>query len=209
MESKPAVPNPLAVLKSKKNPRLYTLEEYLDKEAKAKDKHEYFNGKILKMPYARGPHNEIAANVIAAFKTAFKNLNQVYRIFASDQKIYFPELNYGVYADTLVVSEQPAYFDDGELLLINPLIVVEILSKSTQSYDRSGKFEEYKTLPSFLEYVLIRQDKYEVETRFREEPDLWRETIVSDLSSSFPLRSVGCSIALSDVYEHIVFEKGS
>jgi Uma2 family endonuclease len=196
--------NPLAKLKPKKQPRQYSLEEYLQREAKALNKHEYFNGKIVKMPYARGPHNEIAANIIAAFKFAFKQLGSTYRIFASDQKIYFPELNYGVYADTLVVSEAPSFYDDGQLLLTNPLIVVEILSKSTQAYDRSGKFEEYKTLPSFREYVLVRQDKYEVETRFREEPNLWRETIVTDLHATFPLRSVGCAIALEDVYEHIV-----
>ena len=195
--------NPLAALKSKKAARLFTLEEYLRREARATEKHEYFNGKITPMPEARGPHNEIAANVIAAFKTAFRQLDKTYRIFASDQKIYFPELNYGVYADTLVVCEEPAYYDDGELLLTNPLIVVEVLSKSTQAYDRAGKFEEYKTLPAFREYVLVRQDKYEVETRFREAPDLWRETRTTDLNAAFPLRAVGCSIALRDVYEHI------
>lgn len=196
--------NPLAALNPKKAARLFTLEEYLRLEARATEKHEYFNGKITPMPYARGPHNEIAANVIAAFKTAFRQLDKIYRIFASDQKIYFPELNFGVYADTLVVSEEPAYYDDGQLLLTNPLIVVEVLSKRTQSYDRTGKFEEYKTLPSFREYVLVRQDKYEVETRFREAPDLWRETTTTDLKAAFPLRSVGCSIALRDVYEHVV-----
>ncbi|MBL7774803.1 MAG: Uma2 family endonuclease [Saprospiraceae bacterium] len=203
MESKSARGNPLAILPRSKKQRLYTLEEYLRKEAQSTEKHEYFNGKITKMPYARGPHNEIAANVIAAFKTAFKPLKKTYRIFSSDQKIYFPELNYGAYADTLVVSESPQYFDDQELLLINPLIVVEILSKSTQAYDRVGKFDAYKTLPSFQEYVLIRQDRYEVETRFREEPNLWRETLVRDAYASITLQSVDISLSLADIYEHI------
>lgn len=203
MPTEATLSKPLAALKPSKPVRLYTLEEYLRREARSVDKHEYFNGKIIKMPYARGPHNEIAANVIAAFKLAFKPLERTYRIFASDQKIYFPELNYGVYADTLVVSEAPTFYDDGQLLLTNPLIVVEVLSKSTQGYDRTGKFEEYKTLPSFREYVLVRQDRYEVETRFREAPDLWRETVTTDLDATFPLRAAGCSIALRDVYEHV------
>ena len=206
MDSKAANSNPRAVLPLPKKDRLYTLEEYLRREAKSADKHEYFDGKIVKMPYARGPHNEIAANVIAAFKNAFKNLKQTYRVFASDQKIYFPELNFGVYADTLVVSEKLLYFDQNSLLLINPLLVVEILSKSTQTYDRAGKFDLYKTLPSFREYLLIRQDTLGIESWYREEPDLWRETIVTDLDSTLYLKSVGCSIALSDVYEHIRFD---
>lgn len=81
--------------------------------------------------------------------------------------------------------------------------MVEVLSKSTQKHDRTSKFDLYKSLPSFREYVLIRQDKYEVEIWFREEPNLWRETIVTGLAASFLLASVGCRIALADVYEHI------
>ena len=128
-----------------------------------------------------------------------------YRIFSSDQKIYFPELNHGSYADALAVSEKPEYWDDNQLLLVNPLLVVEVLSDSTEAYDRQGKFAKYKTLPSFREYVLVKQDKYHVETWFRQEPGLWRETIVTDPGAAIELRSLGCVISLADIYENIEF----
>ena len=183
--------------------RTYTLEEYLIKEAKSVDKHEFINGQIIKMPYARGPHNIITINMSTALDNALEQLEKNYIVFPSDQKIYFPSLNDGVYADALAVSEKPQYWDDQDLLLINPIIVVEVLSKSTQKYDRTGKFDKYKTLESFREYVLIRQDKCYAEVWFREEPGLWRETILTDLSQDLPLRSVGVFIPMKRIYKNI------
>lgn len=201
MQSGSASVNPLAVLKPRKKSKTYTLEEYLRREARSVHKHEYYNGKIIRMPYAKGPHNIIAANVITALNNAIESLDKDFTVFTSDQKIYFPELNYGVYADTLAVAEKPLYRDEEQLLLINPVLVVEVLSKSTESYDRHGKFDEYKTLPSFSEYVLVRQDKVYVETRFRREPGLWQETIVTEPSGHIRLQSIGCSISLGQIYK--------
>lgn len=198
--------NPRAVLKPKRPARQYTLEEYLRREEKSVDKHEYYDGKIIKMPYAKGPHNIIAANVTGALKAAIRAAKKPLIVFGSDQKIYFPDLNYGVYADTLVVCEKPIYWDDNSLLLTNPLLVVEVLSKSTESYDRSGKFDEYKTLNALREYVLIRQDRIHAESWFRESPGRWQETIVTDRQESLLLPSIGCSIALEDIYEFVHIE---
>lgn len=196
----PAVPE-----EKVKTPRWVSLAEYVRREARHVHKYEYLDGKIVRMPYAKGPHNEISMNIGTAIKNAVKALPRTYRIFSSDQKIYFPELNHGSYADALAVCEQPEYWDEHQLLLINPLLVVEVLSDSTKSYDRNGKFAKYKTLPSFREYVLVKQDKCHVETWFRQEPGLWRETIVTDPTGHIELQSLGCSIALADVYEHIEF----
>lgn len=194
-----------APIKKTKTPRWVSLKEYLKREAKSVEKHEYQNGKIVRMPYARGPHNEISMNIGATIKNAVRNLPKKYRIFSSDQKIYFPELNHGSYADALAVSEKPEYWDDNQLLLINPLLIVEVLSDSTESYDRQGKFAKYKTLPSFREYVLVKQDKCHVETWFRQEPGLWRETIVTDPKGTIDLQSLGCAVSLADIYENIEF----
>ncbi len=79
-------------------------------------------------------------------------------------------MNYGVYADALVICEKPVFYDEFKLLLINPLLVVEVLSKSTEGYDRKGKFEEYKTLPIFQEYLPVKQNQFRVESLYREEP---------------------------------------
>ena len=192
-------------LKLTKKERFVTLKEYVLWEAKKADKYEYHNGKIVKMAYARGPHNEISVNISTALKNAIRQLQKKYRVYSSDQKIYLPEVNHGLYADTVSVFESPQYWDDDNLLLINPLLIVEVLSKSTQRYDREGKFELYKTLPSFKEYVLIRQDTCEVETRFREEPNLWRYTEITDPAGIVHLRSMGCDILIRDIYENIEF----
>jgi Uma2 family endonuclease len=183
--------------------RTYSLEEYLRKEAKSKYKHEFINGQIVRLPYAKGPHNIISANISAQMVIQFDQSNQHFIVFSSDQKIYFPSLNVGVYADALAVCEQPLYWDDEELLLINPIIVVEVLSKSTSRYDRTGKFEKYKTLESFKEYVLVRQDQHYVETWHQLEKGLWKETIVTDLSASVSLASVGIEIAMERIYKNV------
>lgn len=198
--------NPLAVLKPVKQPRRYTLEEYLRREEKSLERHEYYDGTIIRLPMARGTHNIIAANTITALNNALESAPKKYLVFSSNQKIYLPPLNFGLYPDALVVCEKPLYWDENEVLLINPILIVEVLSKSTSAYDRGDKFSEYKTLPSFKEYVLIEQTEYKVESRFREEPDLWRETIVADPSGKISLKSIGCSLPLSKVYKNIEFK---
>lgn len=185
-----------------RNQRNYTLEEYLRKEAKSVEKHEFINGKIVKMPYAKGPHNIISANMTAEFILAFRQKETNYCVFGSDQKIFFPSLNEGVYADCLAVSEVPQYWDNKELLLLNPLIIVEVLSDSTAAYDRKGKFNKYKTLDSFKEYVMIRQDKCYAEVWYRERPGLWHETIIEDINVKIPLQSVDIEIDMKMIYHN-------
>jgi Uma2 family endonuclease len=183
--------------------RKYTLEQYLEKEAKSIEKHEFINGQIIKMPYAKGPHNIIAANMMAQLINKTESLVKNFTVFTSDQKVYFPSIDAGVYADALAVCEEPLYWDDNQLLLINPIVVVEVLSKSTSKYDRTGKFDKYKTLESFKEYVLIRQDECYAEVWYRESPGHWQETIVTDIKGELPLQSIGISILMEKVYRNV------
>ena len=195
--------NPLAVLQPEKKRKLFTLQEYLRLEEKSDELHEYYDGIIIKLPMARGPHNIITANVISAINFFIIQENQPFLVFGSQQKVYLPELNYGVYPDALAVSEKPIYFEGNDLLLINPILIIEVLSKSTSKYNRTGKFEEYKTLGSFREYVLIDHKKNRVETHFREEHDLWREKKYTDLNDDVILKSIGCSISMKMIYRNI------
>ena len=130
-----------------------------------------------------------------------------YFVMNSQQLVYLPELNFSLYPDVLVVCETPKYFDNNEVLLINPILIVEVLSKSTGKYDRTTKFDEYKTLDSFKEYVLIDQKKCHVETRFQEEPHLWREHTYTELTEKIMLKSVDCSIDMGMIYRKIEFKK--
>ncbi len=202
----PSSENQLAVIKSPVQPRLYTLGEYLQREARSSERHEYFNGQILRVPTAHIPHNTIIANTVTAIKIAVKSLPQTYRVLSGQQKVYLPQLNFALYPDVLVVCETPVSWGDNDELLVNPLLIVEVLSKSTKKYDRGEKFSAYKTLDSFREYVLIDPTQCRVESRFREEPDLWRDTIITELVETFPLRSLGCGISMADIYEYIQFE---
>ncbi len=191
----------------KKPVRTYTLEEYLRREAKAIDKHEFINGQIIKMPFAKGPHNIIAMNTSIEVSNRMEAIERNVVVFGSDQKVYFPSLDEGVYADTLAVCDKPLYWDDQELLLINPILIVEVLSKSTQKYDRVGKFEKYKTLESFKEYVMIRQNEAYAEVWYRERPGLWHETIVTDMAASIPLQSLGIELPMQRIYRNVNISK--
>lgn len=195
--------SPLAVLKPKKASRVYTLEEYLRKDERSPERLEYYNGKIIQIPMARGPHNIITANTITILNNKINEIDADFTVFTNNQKVYLPALNYGLYPDALVVSESPKYWDENEVLLTNPLLIVEVLSKSTHKYDRQEKFEEYKTLPSFREYVLIDQTKMQVETRFREEPDLWRFKTYTNPEEPILLKSIGCSINMPAIYKKV------
>ena len=195
-------------LKLSRPVRRYTLEEFLEKEAKSAYKHEFIDGQIFKMPYAKGPHNIISANMVTEMNINLRKLEKNYVIFPSDQMVYFPSLDQGVYADALAVCEKPLYWDDNQLLLINPIIVVEVLSKSSgtppaSKYDRTGKFDKYKTLESIREYVLIRQDECYAEIWYRESPGRWQETIITDMKGELPLQSVGITIALEWIYKNV------
>ena len=198
--------NPLAVLPPTKEPRRYTLVEFLRRAEKSEELLEYYDGIITKLPMARGPHNEIVMNVGTALNISIKLNGKKHRVFGGQQKVSLPSLNFGVFPDVLVVTNKPLYWDDNQVLLINPILIVEVLSKGTKKYDRNGKFTEYKTLESFQEYVLIDQNKCYIETHFREEPNVWKGTDHKNINDSIYLKSIDCSISIADIYENIVLK---
>lgn len=196
-----AYSNPLAVLDPpKKEPRLYTLAEYLRKEENAKELHEYYDGQIIKLPMAKGPHNIIVYNTGFSLGTAFIKKAKDFTIFGSQQLVYSQKFNTTLYPDILVVAEEPIFFDKGENLLINPILIIEVLSRSTRKYDLTEKFTIYKSFDSLREYVTIDPKKCLIRTNFREEPDLWREKEYSDRTESVVFKSVGCEVPMDKIY---------
>lgn len=191
---------------STKKPKTYTLREYLAREERSLHKHEFHNGQIIRMPGAKAIHNEIAANITSTLKYTVKRLPSKFRIYNSDQKIFIQAVNKALYPDALVICEQPEFWEDREDLIVNPLLIVEVASRSTSLYDRGEKFFLYELLPSFREYVIIEQDKPHVEAWFREDETTWKKAIETDLNKSIFFKSIGVSIALSDVYDNIIFK---
>ena len=181
-----------------------SIEKYLDKESLSAEKHEYYNGKIRKMPGSSYNHNKIGANIIIALGQIFETNQLSFEVISSDQKVYIPKLNQVLYPDALVVYQKPEFWNGRKDVLLNPILIVEVLSPTTEKYDRHDKFMSYKNIPTFMEYVMVRQDTKEVETWYREETHLWRETTVND-SGEVKLTSIGISISLDKVYRNIEF----
>ena len=117
--------------------------------------------------------------------------------------VYSIKMNTSLYPDIIVVAEQPVYLNDGDDFIINPVLIFEVLSRSTRRYDLTDKFTIYKTFSSLKEYVTVDTKKYHVKTNFREEPNLWREEEYSGLSESVILKSIGFDFPMSMIYDEI------
>jgi Uma2 family endonuclease len=179
-----------------------SIEKYLDKESLSAEKHEYYNGKIKKMPGSSFNHNQITVQIASAILNELELKHKPFRVLSSDQKVFIPKLNQVLYPDALVVYQKPEFWNGRKDVLLNPILIVEVLSPTTEKYDRHDKFMSYKNIPSFMEYVMVRQDTVEVETWFREETHLWRETTVSD-KGDIKFSSIGISIAIDKIYKNI------
>lgn len=181
----------------------YTLEEYLVREERAHYKHEFHNGKIIRMAGGKAKHSEIATNISFCIKLKIKQLETKYRVYNSDLKIYIEDEKKALYPDALVICKEPIYWKDREDLIVNPLLIVEVASKSTRNYDRGDKFMSYRKLASFQEYVLISQEKPIVEVFFQESPNTWKIAKYEGLDTKITLQSISIDIKLSDIYENM------
>ena len=186
--------------------RKYSIEEYFAIEAQSKEKLEYFIGKIWPMPGGTPLHNEIALKTGAILLSLVKQLKQKYKVYNSDMKIWVNSLQRFVYPDAVVVCEKPLLYPGRRDIITNPLLIVEVLSPGTEDYDRNGKFLEYRTIPSFREYVCLGQDAVEGLAFYREEEGLWREANAFGAGGMLPLRSLGVELPLGEVYEDVELE---
>jgi Uma2 family endonuclease len=184
----------------------YLYEDYLRKEDKSVYKSEFFNGQIIKMPGAKYRHNVVASNVITAFNNAIQSLEKEYIVLNSDQKIFIESENTSVYPDALVLCEAPIFWNNREDIIINPLLIVEVLSKSTHVFDRSTKFWWYKSLPSFRQYILIDPNKALVEVWFRSAENTWQIHSTTDLQSYIEIQAIeNISLSVADFYKKLTF----
>jgi len=193
------------ILRKARSNKLYTHEEYLRFEEKAPHKNQFYKGLIIPMAGAKIQHNQIATNTTTALQIAVRGLNQKYIVLNSDQKIRIDAEDTTVYADALVICEKPKFWNSREDIIVNPLVIVEVLSKSTQNYDRGEKFMLYQRLPSLQEYVVVEQHTPLVESWYQIQENTWQKTTAHGLESSLALRSLGVTLRLDEVYEHIVF----
>jgi len=180
----------------------FTPEEYLALERRSAAKNEYIHGEIVAMTGASRRHNLIAGNVFATLHAQLRKGRDC-EAYTNDMRVRIPATNLYTYPDVVVACGEPR-FDDGELdTLLNPTLVAEVLSKSTEDYDRGTKFANYRTLPSFAEYLVIAQDRVHVEHHVREAEDRWVLTETDDPGASLELPSIRCTLALADIYDRV------
>jgi Uma2 family endonuclease len=182
--------------------RRFTPEEYLALERQAEYKSEYLDGQIYAMTGASRQHNRIVLNAGAALHGRLRG--GPCEAFVNDMRVKVSPTGLYTYPDIAVVCGE-ARFEDRELdTLLNPAVVFEVLSDSTEKYDRGEKFVHYRRQESLAEYVLVAQSRIRVE-HFQREGDRWMLSEVNGPDSTLRLNTVGCEISLRDLYERVEF----
>ena len=184
-------------------PQTVTPEEYLSRERAAALKSEYVNGQIIAMSGASRRHNLITLNVGAALNAQLAE--RPCEVYVSDMRVKVEASRDYTYPDVVAVCEEPRFLDGTLDTLLNPAVIVEVLSASTQDYDRGTKFALYRTIETLRDYVLISQDRVRVEHYARQGAFQWLLTEYAEPGDALSLPSVGVTLLLSDIYRKVRF----
>lgn len=185
-------------------PLLYSQEEYFKLEETAEFKHEYRDGDIIPMSGGTTNHNQIAGNAYFQLKLALRG--QKYRLFIGDVRLWTAEHRLYTYPDLMVIKGDVIYHENRKDTVLNPLVIIEILSESTGSYDHGDKFKYYRSIPEFQEYILIDQYQYSVEQFVKTETGKWQVNFYESVDSILTLSTLDFAINLTDLYEQVNFE---
>ncbi|HEV2863435.1 MAG TPA: Uma2 family endonuclease [Pyrinomonadaceae bacterium] len=180
-----------------------TPDEYLATQRLSEDRAEYLDGVVYPMTGASIRHTTIAFNIGAELNIQLRG--RPGRVLGMDAKVRMPDSRKFFYPDVIVVSGEPQYHDDRKDVLLNPDIIIEVLSPSTEAFDRGAKFQAYQTLESLKEYLLVAQDGPFVEQYVRGDNGEWTYKAASGLEASLKLPSVECTLKLSAVYDKVDF----
>lgn len=184
--------------------RHYSPKEYLELEVNSEERHEYIDGQIILRTGGTPNHNQIAGNFSAALNFALKR--QPYRVFVTDQRLWIPKKQIHTYPDVMVVNSPLEFVEGRKDTITNPLMIAEVLSKSTKAYDRDEKFAAYRTIPSFGEYILIDQYRMHVEQYCKTDNNKWIFSEYEDGDVMLSLASVSFQIVLTDIYDNVDFD---
>lgn len=193
----------MAIPKENEEKKYYTVEEYLEIQESSEEKLEFRNGEIVAMSGGTGNHSLISTRILTALDTGIDKANKDCMVYNSDMKVKIDKYNCFVFPDVSVVCGDAEYDNENETILKNPILLIEVLSKSSKNYDKGEKFEFYRSLPSFKEYMIIYQTMPKVQTWFKEAEDLWRIGNAEGLDAVIQLHSIGLEIALKDIYKRI------
>lgn len=186
----------------------YSFEDYLAAERECTDaKHEYVAGQVFAMVGATYNHNLITTNLARELSIQFKSSPCV--ALSNDMRLRIQTADACLYPDTVVLCDKPAFHDGRKDVLTDATVVAEVLSPSTEGYDRGGKFALYRSLPGLRQYLLIAQDRLVIDG-FTCQPDgRWVLDAYTDPAATVPLESIGCTVLLREVYDRLELELGA
>jgi Uma2 family endonuclease len=181
-----------------------TPDDYLFLERKAETRSEYFDGEMIPMPGVSLQHDRIVINLISELHSQFQDRSG--EVHGPDFRIKVARTGSYFYPDVSIVLGEPALEDEHRDTLLNPRVVFEVLSPSTESYDRGPKFAHYRKLESLQEFILVSQTELRVERYLRQQDGNWLYSEVTDPTGSLELASVACRVPLSCIYRKVDFE---
>ena len=182
-----------------------TAAEYLAAERLSKVKHEFFKGRIVAMAGASRKHNQISSNLVRIIGNQL--LDKPCSVYSSDMRVKNKEASKYSYPDVVVSCQDERFEDEEEDTLLNPLLILEILSDSTEAYDRGDKFFSYRQIKSFVEYILVSQKSCHVERFIRQPDNAWLYSEFNHVDDEFKLSSVDCNLCLREIYDKVKFEE--
>ena len=184
----------------------FTPDDYRAIEETAEERHEYCNGEMIAMSGGSEVHSTIACNSLIYLGFLLRDTD--FRLYNSDLRVWIPEHRYGTYADLIVVNGEPVFNGDRTDKILNPLLIVEVLSPSTEAYDRGEKFRKYRSLASFCEYLLVSQTEPYIEQYYngdRQSNDRWQWQVYDGLDRAIVLPSLNIELPMSEVYCRLNF----
>ncbi len=182
--------------------RRYSLDEYRVIADTSEEKSEYHDGEIITMTGGTVKHSRISRNMLNLLDNKLQNTN--FEAINNDLRLWIPDYRRGVYPDAMVFAGALQFNSGREDEVLNPLLIVEVLSPSTEEYDRTDKFRMYRSIPSFCEYLLIRQNKIFVE-HYSKQAQVWTYSDFDGLDQSILLESLNIELAIAEIYRGLEF----
>ena len=179
-----------------------SIDEYFEMEEKSDVRHEYYKGEIFAFAGASIHHAKIIGNTYSALRKKSKCES-----YFNDLKVRIEEVDLFTYPDILVICDKPEFYKNRDDTVLNPALIVEVLSESTKNYDRGEKFEFYRTIKSLKDYILVDQSKIHVEHFARNAENKWLLTEYSDIKTFFVITNLNVEISLKEIYERVEFKK--
>jgi Uma2 family endonuclease len=180
-----------------------TPDEYLAFEEHSSETHEYYGGQIVALAGGNQAHSLICSNLNALLHGQLRT--RACMLYTSDMKVRAERPRTYMYPDISVACGESRFEDLTRRVLLNPVVIIEVLSESTERHDRGKKFQYYRSIPSVEEYILVAQDTYHIDQYRRQSENLWVLRSIDGMESSLDIPTIGCRVSLAEIYEKVPF----